>query len=227
MFFQKLLVYLSTACLLCAVIVNTLFLRIMFFISPTFTKKILLKLGEKTTMAQNPNFKYEDWGLTFMSFAFVKAVLQHLWLCLGQEAFLGGDAPDSPVVTLEGKKSTIFKYLHDEFKELVKDFRDVADFLVIYIAEAHSTDGWAFTNNIDINQHKNLEERLSAARILVEKDPLCPVVVDEMTDVTAMKYGALPERLFVLQAGKIIYKGGMGPRGYSPLEVRSLLEKMK
>lgn len=103
----------------------------------------------------------------------------------------------------------------------------MADFLVVYIAEAHSTDGWAFTNNFDINQHRSLEDRLAAARILVEKEPLCPVVVDEMDNEAAIKYGALPERLFVLQAGKIIYSGAVGPWGYNPQEVRSFLEKMK
>lgn len=97
----------------------------------------------------------------------------------------------------------------------------------MYIAEAHSTDGWAFTNNLDINQHRSLEERLSAAQILVQMEPLCPVVVDEMTNVAAIKYGALPERLYVLQAGKVVYKGKMGPWGYDPLEVRTFLEKMK
>lgn len=68
------------------------------------------------------------------------------------------------------------------------------------------SDGWAFTNNFDINQHRSLEERLSAAQIVVQKEPLCPVVVDEMNDITAIKYGALPERLYVLQAGKVVYK---------------------
>lgn len=34
-----------------------------------------------------------------------------------------------------------FIYKLEEFKQLVKDFSDVADFLVIYIAEAHSTGG--------------------------------------------------------------------------------------
>lgn len=115
----------------------------------------------------------------------------------------------------------------DEFKQLVRDFRDVADFLVVYIAEAHSTDGWAFTNNFDINQHQSLEERLSAAQILVQNEPLCPVVVDEMSNVTAIKYGAQPERLYVLQAGKVLYKGSIGPWGYDPQEVRSFLQKMK
>lgn len=55
-------------------------------------------------------------------------------------------------------------------------------------------------------QHRSLEERLSAAQILVQKEPLCPVVVDEMNDVAAVKYGALPERLYVLQAGNVVYK---------------------
>lgn len=67
-------------------------------------------------------------------------------------------------------------------------------------------DGWAFKNNYDINQHQSLEDRLSAAQVLVQSEPLCPVVVDEMTDVTTIKYGALPERLYVLQAGKVFYK---------------------
>ncbi|KAF7658123.1 hypothetical protein LDENG_00017280, partial [Lucifuga dentata] len=99
-----------------------------------------------------------------------------------------------------------FLYKLEEFKQLVKDFGDVADFLVVYIAEAHSTDGWAFTNNIDINQHQNVEDRLSAANILLQKEPSCPVVVDEMSNVTTIKYGAMPERLYVLQSGKVIYK---------------------
>ncbi|MED6250731.1 Type I iodothyronine deiodinase [Ataeniobius toweri] len=115
----------------------------------------------------------------------------------------------------------------DEFKQLVRDFRDVADFLVVYVAEAHSTDGWSFGNNFDISQHRSLEERLSAAQILVQNDPLCPVLVDEMSNVSAIKYAAQPERLYVLQAGKVLYKGGMGPWGYNPQEVRSVLQKMK
>lgn len=30
----------------------------------------------------------------------------------------------------------------EEFKQLVKDFAAVADFLIVYIAEAHSTGQW-------------------------------------------------------------------------------------
>ncbi|KAJ8403165.1 hypothetical protein AAFF_G00353820 [Aldrovandia affinis] len=114
----------------------------------------------------------------------------------------------------------------DEFKQLVKDFGAVADFLIVYIAEAHATDGWSFANNVDIQKHTHLQERLAAAQVLVKEDPMCPIVVDEMTNISASKYGALPERLFVLQSGMVIYKGKRGPWGYNPQEVRGVLEKI-
>lgn len=69
-----------------------------------------------------------------------------------------------------------------------------------------ASDGWAFKNNIDINQHRSLEDRLSAAQILVQEGPLCPVVVDDMNNSCSIKYGAMPERLYLLQAGKVAYK---------------------
>ena len=31
-----------------------------------------------------------------------------------------------------------------QFNEIVRDFRDVADFVIIYVEEAHPSDGWAF-----------------------------------------------------------------------------------
>lgn len=43
-----------------------------------------------------------------------------------------------------------FLYKLDEFKQLVKDFGDVADFLVVYIAEAHATGN---DNNSAIHLH--------------------------------------------------------------------------
>uniref|UniRef100_A0A8C7M1F0 Iodothyronine deiodinase n=1 Tax=Oncorhynchus kisutch TaxID=8019 RepID=A0A8C7M1F0_ONCKI len=227
----KWFIYLSMPCLFCFAFMQFVFLTLLNLISRSLTKKLILKMGEKVTMTQNPKFKYEDWGPTFMSWNFVKTILGHMWTNVGQEAFVGNNAPDSPVITLDGYNNVLsFFCLSDNrplFKQLVKDFGDVADFLVVYIAEAHSTDGWVFANNVDITKHRNQEERLAAAQFLVKEDPLCPIVVDEMKDTTASKYGAIPERLYVLQAGKVVYKGKIGPRGYSPEEVRSFLEKMK
>ncbi|KAI1889242.1 hypothetical protein AGOR_G00177130 [Albula goreensis] len=228
---RKLLVYLYSLCLVFFVFLQTLFLKTLSVISPELTKKVLLKMGEGVTMTQNEKFKLEDWGPTFYTWTFVKTVLQHTWKSVGEEAFVGYPAPDTPLYTLDGKKTSMSQFyegskpLLDEFKQVVKDFSAVADFLVVYIAEAHATDGWAFRNNVDIKQHTNLQERLAAAQVLVKEDPLCPVVVDDMTDITASRYGAMPERLYVLQSGKVIFQGKRGPWGYDPLEVRAFLEK--
>lgn len=115
----------------------------------------------------------------------------------------------------------------DLFKQLILDFGDIADFLVVYIEEAHSSDGWAFTNNVQVSKHQTLEDRIAAAQILLKEDPLCPVVVDQMSNTASAEYGALPERLYVLHKGKVLYKGGMGPWGHKPQEVRLVLEKLK
>ncbi|KAL7397449.1 hypothetical protein ABVT39_022324 [Epinephelus coioides] len=118
---HRLMVYLSTACMFCYMIGVTLIVSILHFISPSLTKKLVLKMGEKSTMTQNPNFKYEDWGLTFGSMNFIKVASYHMWMSLGQAAFEGGDAPDTPVVTMEGKKTSIGKYLKDN-RPLVVSF---------------------------------------------------------------------------------------------------------
>ncbi|KAG7235708.1 hypothetical protein INR49_002338 [Caranx melampygus] len=111
MFVQKVLLYLSTACLFCYIVAVHIIITIMHFISPGFTKKQILKMGEKTTMTQNPKFKYEDWGPTFHSLQFVRTAFLTMWLSLGQEAFVGEEAPDSPVVTMDGDKTSVCKYL--------------------------------------------------------------------------------------------------------------------
>uniref|UniRef100_A0AC11D3B1 Uncharacterized protein n=2 Tax=Ovis aries TaxID=9940 RepID=A0AC11D3B1_SHEEP len=47
-----------------------------------------------------------------------------------------------------------------------------------------------------------------------------------MKNQSSSCYAALPERLYVLQEGRILYKGKPGPWNYHPEEVRAVLEKL-
>ncbi|KAL6107794.1 dio1 [Pungitius sinensis] len=108
---HRLMVYLSTAGSFCFMMGINVMLFVLHFISPRLTKKIILKMGERVTMTQNPNFKYEDWGLTFASFDFVKTASHHMWLSLGQDAFVGGKLRTHWWSAWMEKKTSICKYL--------------------------------------------------------------------------------------------------------------------
>lgn len=108
---QKLLVYLSTVVMICYAILQMSLVKLMSIISPGLAKTILLKLGEKCTMTQNPKFKYEDWAPTFFSTVFIKTVFTVSWCSLGLEAFEGYTAPDTPVYTMDGQKTSILRFL--------------------------------------------------------------------------------------------------------------------
>lgn len=42
------------------------------------------------------------------------------------------------------------------------------------------------------------------------------ILVDNMDNQANKLYAAWPERLYIIQRGKIVYKSGIGPEGYHP-----------
>jgi len=119
----------------------------------------------------------------------------------------------------------------DKFSCLQAEYLDCADFLTIYIAEAHPVEKGFFNGNFDIKSHNTLQDRIAAAETLRQeaKDRLkhCPILVDGMENLASKSYAALPERLYVVFNGIIIYEGGMGPFGYNIAEVEEVLNKYK
>jgi len=111
------------------------------------------------------------------------------------------------------------------FVELVRKFRSKADFVIVYIDEMHASDQWAFRNNYsDIPAHKCLEDRVTAARMLLSLQEVnCPLVVDTMSNEARYSYAALPERLYIIKDGKVEYAGNRGPEGYHLEEVEKWL----
>ena len=111
---------------------------------------------------------------------------------------------------------------------MVSKYSDEAvDFLVVYIQEAHPLDEWYFDfeNNKRYN-HKTLEDRLEAGEFLTEIVKNVPVVVDNMEDGNCTAYGARPERLFIIDNGKVAYGGGIGPWYYDLDDMEKSLKKL-
>ena len=97
--------------------------------------------------------------------------------------------------------------------------------MIIYIEEAHASDGWKFENNYDINYHTSIEERLHAATKLRDIGAECPIVVDRMENRANLLYGGLFERLYIILNDVVVYAGEKGPMGFWVEEINDWLQK--
>ena len=115
-----------------------------------------------------------------------------------------------------------------KFADICEKFQDLADFVTIYIAEAHPFESGDLSERYEFkyNTHKEMHDRLEAAEGLNRKiDLQYPLLVDFMDDKANKAYGAYPERLYIILDGIIVYAGGKGPHGYKVTEVEQWLQK--
>ncbi len=103
-------------------------------------------------------------------------------------------------------------------------------FFVVYIQEAHPTDGWQISINeqeeVIFEQPKSAEEReaVAAACTLGLKLSI-PTLIDEMTNEVDRAYAALPDRLYFINTeGRIAYRSGPGPMGFKPQELEAAIK---
>ena len=115
--------------------------------------------------------------------------------------------------------------------KIYDDYKDHADFLTVYVREAHPTDEWQMKSNVKEDvcyaQPKTLEQRVAIAKDFVQRQkyPL-PFGIDDMNNAADLAYSAWPERLYIIdEQGHVAYAGGMGPFNYNPDEVRAWLAK--
>uniref|UniRef100_A0A1A8QJX0 Iodothyronine deiodinase n=2 Tax=Nothobranchius TaxID=28779 RepID=A0A1A8QJX0_9TELE len=112
------------------------------------------------------------------------------------------------------------------FQGLARQNADIADSVVVYIEEAHPSDGWVSTDApYQIPRHRCLEDRLNAAQLIHLEVPGCLVVADSMENSSSAAYGAYFNRLYVVQEGQVVYQGGRGPEGYRISELRDWLDQ--
>ncbi|KAL1254226.1 hypothetical protein QQF64_016455 [Cirrhinus molitorella] len=114
------------------------------------------------------------------------------------------------------------------FQRVARQYADIADSLLVYIEEAHPSDGWVSSDApYQIPRHRCLEDRLRAAQLMNQEVPGSAVVVDTMENSSNSAYGAYFERLYILKDEKVVYQGGRGPEGYRISELRDWLERYR
>lgn len=91
-------------------------------------------------------------------------------------------------------------------------------FVLVYIREAHSTDGWIIDASgwsIIADPTDDGQRKAAAAQACSMLRFPFPVAVDTMDDAVAERWSAWPERLFVLDVDGIVrYTGEQGPFGF-------------
>ncbi|GIV02295.1 MAG: hypothetical protein KatS3mg015_1125 [Fimbriimonadales bacterium] len=111
-------------------------------------------------------------------------------------------------------------------------YKEDADFLVVYIREAHPEDGWQVRANerdgVIIKSHKSEKERIEAASACAVGLKLSiPILIDDMNDTVEKAYQGWPDRIYIVgKDGKIAYKGARGPAGFKPKEAEEALKRL-
>jgi thiol-disulfide isomerase/thioredoxin len=172
---------------------------------------------------------------------------------------LGDAAPDFTLKTVDGKETVQlskligpkpvmvvfgnftcgpFRGMFPDVDAVYRRYKDQATFVMVYVREAHPTDGWKMESNTRVGvatkQPTTYDERVGVCEQFKKMvKPGMQVVVDDINDPAGTAYSGMPARLYVIDTkGKVAYKSGRGPFGFKPGEmeqalVMSLLESEK
>ena len=105
--------------------------------------------------------------------------------------------------------------------QIYQRFQDRVEFFVVYVQEAHPTDGWQTDSNIAdgilFRQHRSYAEREAVAQSCsLDLHIGLPIIIEEMDNAIDEAYGAAPERLYLVGVdGKVAYQGGAGPHFFN------------
>ena len=104
---------------------------------------------------------------------------------------------------------------------MYQDYKDVAEFRMVYINEAHAADGRSpvgYAKEKGITEHDDYTERCTTAQMLLDDKTLTiPCVIDGMDNKVNQSYSAWPDRIFLVRTdGKLAVAADRGPWGFKP-----------
>ncbi|AMV39907.1 deiodinase family protein [Planctomyces sp. SH-PL62] len=135
-----------------------------------------------------------------------------------------------PVVLIFGNFTCgPFRSMAGNFEKLHRRYGDRATFVMVYVREAHPSDGWRMQSNESVGvstaQPRTYEERAEVAQRCGKLLSLgFPMLVDTIDDAVGARYSGMPGRFYLIDtAGKIAFKNARGPFGFKPAELEQSL----
>jgi thiol-disulfide isomerase/thioredoxin len=122
-----------------------------------------------------------------------------------------------------------FRSQAGNIEKLHQRYKDRATFVMVYVREAHPTDGWSMESNdrvgVTLRQPRNYDERVEVARRCSKAlDFGFPMLVDTIDDAVGARYSGMPGRFYLIDPdGEVAYKSGRGPFGFKPGELEQSL----
>ena len=106
-------------------------------------------------------------------------------------------------------------------EQMYQDYKDIVEFRLIYIREAHAADGnWPvpYAKEKGINEHTSYEDRCKTAEMLIKDESLTiPTLIDGMDNAANEAYRAHPDRVFLVRSdGRLAVAAKRGPFGFVP-----------
>ena len=104
---------------------------------------------------------------------------------------------------------------------MYQDYKDVAEFRMVYINEAHAADGnWPvpYAKELGITEHVDYKARCTTAQMLLDDKKLTiPCLIDGMDNKVNENYKAWPDRIFLVRKdGRLAVAASRGPWGFKP-----------
>lgn len=199
-------------------------------------------VGDRLTSADEPRneFRYDRYsGVTVMSQKMAEAIMLHRHV---NAPMVGEQAPDSKIIdAVSGESKTLYQIIKDtpmvllfgssscsnfdlyleDIKTIVERFQGGVDFSLVYIREAHPEGGFMPLQSRDGKEHsvppqpdpKSIEERKTQA-LGFQKNTTSwlRAFADTVDDEMAVRWGAWPNRIFVVgKDRRVLYSGGPGP----------------
>ena len=148
----------------------------------------------------------------------------------GREVTLSEVVGEQPVVLVFGNFTCgPFRSQAGNVEKLYERYKDRAEFLMVYVREAHPTDGWRMESNdrvhVELAQPQTYDERFEVAQTCRKHLDLdLPFLVDTIDDRVGAQYSGMPSRLYVIDSeGRVAYKSGRGPFGFKTGEMEQAL----